>query len=128
MENSLAVGTGLKYGAVGTGLTLLPRCHGGEVVPTAETVPTVAVGTDLPAPMVFLCRRLTCWPGRNGSRANGPDILPSAQDLTVGTSARSRGVASPIDRSFRFSNHSNSDESASFSLVKLITTERMVHV
>jgi hypothetical protein len=59
-------------------------------MPTAETVPTVAVGTDLHVPTVYLCRRLTCWPGQNESCADGPDILPSAQDLAVGTSARSR--------------------------------------
>jgi hypothetical protein len=59
MKNSYAdaVGTGLKY--VGTGLTLLVHRHDGEVVPT------VAIGTDLHVPMVYLCRRLTCWLGRN---------------------------------------------------------------
>jgi hypothetical protein len=96
MKNSYAdsfvVGTGLKYvpTAVGKGLTLLARRHDGEAVPTVETVPTIAVGTDLHVPTVYLCRRLTCWPGRNESCAVGPDILPSAQDLAVGTLTGSR--------------------------------------
>jgi hypothetical protein len=85
MENSYAdgftVGTGLKYvpTAIGTGMTLLARRHGGEAVPTAETLPTV-----------YLCRRLTFWSGRNELCADGPDILPSAQDLAVGTLTGSR--------------------------------------
>jgi hypothetical protein len=83
--------TGLKYVP---SLTLLPRRHGGEAVPMAETMPTVAVGTDVPVPVDFLCRRLACGPGRNGFCADGPDVLPSAQDLAVGTVARSRSVIS----------------------------------
>jgi hypothetical protein len=63
MGNSFAIGTGLKIcadgKAVGTGLTLLARHHDGEAVPT------VVVGTDLHVPTIYLCRRLTCWPGRN---------------------------------------------------------------
>jgi hypothetical protein len=75
-------GKKLKLGAeicadgitVGTVLTLLPRRHGGEAVPTAETMLTVAVGTDLSVPTDFLCRRLTYWPSQNGPCADGPDI------------------------------------------------------
>jgi hypothetical protein len=48
----VAVGTGLKY--VGTGLTLLARRQDGEAVPMAETVPTVAVGTNLHVPTTGL--------------------------------------------------------------------------
>jgi hypothetical protein len=47
--------------AVGTGLTLLARRHGGEAMPTAKTVSTVA-----PVPMAFLLRRLACWLDQNG--------------------------------------------------------------
>jgi hypothetical protein len=76
--------------AVGIGLTLLPHHHGEEAVPAAKTMPTVAVGTDLPVLTVFLWQRFACWPGRNEPCADGPDILPSAHDLAVGTAARSR--------------------------------------
>jgi hypothetical protein len=76
MENSyadgFAVGTGLKYKTVGIGLTLLPRRYGGEAGSTTETVPTVAVGIDLHVLMVFLCRRLTCWPGGTGPMPMAP--------------------------------------------------------
>jgi hypothetical protein len=52
-------------------------------------MPTVAVGTDLPVPMSFLHRQLACWPSRNMPSIDGPDNLPSAQDMAVGTVARS---------------------------------------
>jgi hypothetical protein len=72
-----------------------------ETMPTVAigtdlTVLTVAVGTNLTVSTVFLCRRLTCWPGRNGSCADGLDILPSAQNLAVSNAARSRSERSLI--------------------------------
>jgi hypothetical protein len=59
-------------------------------MPPADTAPTVAVGRDLHVRTVYLYRRLTSWPGQNESCAAGPDILPSAQDLAVGTLTGSR--------------------------------------
>jgi hypothetical protein len=64
MDGRHAVGTARI--ADGTCLTLLPRRDGGEDVPMAESMPTIAAGIGLPVPMGcllvwskrVLCRRL----------------------------------------------------------------------
>ena len=49
-----------------------------NTVPTARTVPTVAVGTRPSLPTAILCQRPVCSPAVDGFYADGHDLWPSA--------------------------------------------------